>query len=125
MTWAAGLGAVVLFVVLVQQLGGRNLTAALAATRRSATLDLRNPALDDTAKERAMRAHAAAFLRIALRGAAMTTLAAVGALLLPGSLAGLGWLDGAAMLELSATPAFLLAAAALACAVAKLGPRRP
>jgi hypothetical protein len=124
LTWAAGLGAVALFVVLAHQLGIRSLGAHLAATRRQATLDLRNPALDDTAKERAMRAHATTFGRMALRTAALGLAAACGALLLPGSLAALGWLDGTALIELSTTPIFLLAAAVLGGSLAKLWPRR-
>lgn len=125
MTWAAALCAVAACCALAAWFQVPAQARTAFGVSRRAFADLRDPALDDAARERAAQAHARQLAWLCLR----ILLGSAAALALPfGGLAlgsALGWLHLGAVVELSLSPWFLLVAAVLAAAILHLLRRRP
>lgn len=125
MTWAVALFAVAACCALLVWMQVPAQARTALGTSRRAFADLRDPALDDAARERAAQAHARQLAGLCLRivlGSATALALPFGVLALG---AALGWLELGAVVELSLSPWFLLVATVLAAAVLQLLRRRP
>lgn len=126
MTWLVAIVILIAFLVLVQLMKVPALAAQVMASSRTAVGDLRNPALTDLEKERAMRSHSGRLFGLFFRVTG-ATLVAIGAPL------GAAWvLDRAGAVSLASVLDVMTSWAFLAAATAigilfffAIGRRRP
>lgn len=125
MTWAAALLAVAACGALLAWLQVPAQARTAFGVSRRAVADLRDPSLDDAARERAAQGHARQLGLLCLRillGSATAVAVPFGVLALGETL---GWWQLATIVELSLSPWFLLVATVLAATILHLLRRRP